>query len=269
MLAMRPAHFVVFVGLAAGLVAWTAAPSFGDSGSRLKEALGELRASDEEWRQNDRQFRSLRASQDISGIAAEEFATFVADLHRRMLESCHAFRKLGGDPESNGFDCDIPAEERALQQALPQNPMTVQTEEEKTAALDAALDQSLSEFDEALQSEQSELRDQRKSRNSGGQDSDSQGTAQTGGGADRAIWSNPDSPSGQPRPAESGAVPGVDKRPPAPLVASPGDSRVGAGDDNVVARQLREAAENETDPILKEKLWAEYRKYRTGNKDSN
>ncbi len=35
-------------------------------------------------------------------------------------------------------------------------------------------------------------------------------------------------------------------------------------DDDVVARQIREAAENETDPGLREKLWDEYRKYKQG-----
>ena len=35
--------------------------------------------------------------------------------------------------------------------------------------------------------------------------------------------------------------------------------------DDVVARQIREAAESETDPELKEKLWAEYRKYKAGS----
>ena len=33
-------------------------------------------------------------------------------------------------------------------------------------------------------------------------------------------------------------------------------------DDDIVARQLREAAENETDPELKAKLWKEYKEYR-------
>ncbi len=33
-------------------------------------------------------------------------------------------------------------------------------------------------------------------------------------------------------------------------------------DDDIVARQLREAAENETDPELKEKLWKEYEDYK-------
>ena len=35
-------------------------------------------------------------------------------------------------------------------------------------------------------------------------------------------------------------------------------------DDDVVARQLREAAMDETDPVLKEKLWEEYRRYKAG-----
>jgi len=37
-------------------------------------------------------------------------------------------------------------------------------------------------------------------------------------------------------------------------------------DDDIVARQIREAAEKETDPELREKLWDEYREYKTGKK---
>jgi len=37
-----------------------------------------------------------------------------------------------------------------------------------------------------------------------------------------------------------------------------------SADDDIVARQLREAAEKETDPELKKKLWEEYRKYKAG-----
>jgi hypothetical protein len=33
-------------------------------------------------------------------------------------------------------------------------------------------------------------------------------------------------------------------------------------DDDIVARQLREAAMKETDPELRERLWEEYRKYK-------
>lgn len=37
-----------------------------------------------------------------------------------------------------------------------------------------------------------------------------------------------------------------------------------ARDDDIIARQLREAAMNETDPELQEKLWEEYRRYKNG-----
>jgi hypothetical protein len=42
----------------------------------------------------------------------------------------------------------------------------------------------------------------------------------------------------------------------------PGPNAGGGSDDDVVARQLREAAEREQDPVMKEKLWDEYRKYK-------
>ena len=47
-------------------------------------------------------------------------------------------------------------------------------------------------------------------------------------------------------------------------VASMPSDVADARDDDVVARQLREAAMDETDPALKEKLWEEYRRYKAG-----
>jgi hypothetical protein len=37
-------------------------------------------------------------------------------------------------------------------------------------------------------------------------------------------------------------------------------------DDDVIARQLREAAMSEPDPELREKLWDEYRKYKASQR---
>ena len=37
-------------------------------------------------------------------------------------------------------------------------------------------------------------------------------------------------------------------------------------DDDIVARRLRRAAEQETDPELKEKLWKEYIEYKKNSK---
>ena len=54
-----------------------------------------------------------------------------------------------------------------------------------------------------------------------------------------------------------------------PSAADPGDRSVPPGipdgrDDDIVARQLREAAMKEENPELRAKLWLEYRKYKTG-----
>ena len=50
---------------------------------------------------------------------------------------------------------------------------------------------------------------------------------------------------------------------PATKSSAPADIPDGSNDD-IIARQLREAAEKETDPELKKKLWDEYRRYKSG-----
>jgi hypothetical protein len=62
------------------------------------------------------------------------------------------------------------------------------------------------------------------------------------GGASPGSWNQPGGSGGQPEDIPDGS------------------------DDDVVARQLREAAEKETDPELKKKLWEEYRKYKQGTR---
>lgn len=60
--------------------------------------------------------------------------------------------------------------------------------------------------------------------------------------------------------AAGGAGAGTDK--PGGASGSGAMPSIESGYDDIVARQLREAAEKETDPELKEKLWEEYRKYK-------
>ena len=78
------------------------------------------------------------------------------------------------------------------------------------------------------------------------------GTRQTGGGAAGSGESSGPSRGGTSGTGEDVSEPVAGDRPP-------------ADDDDIVARQLREAAERETDPVLKEKLWEEYDRYK-GNK---
>ena len=58
-----------------------------------------------------------------------------------------------------------------------------------------------------------------------------------------------------------GGVGGGKPPPDAAKYPPPADIPSGS-DDDVVARQLREAASRESDPAVREKLWDEYRKYK-------
>ena len=78
-----------------------------------------------------------------------------------------------------------------------------------------------------------------------------EGTATIGKGAGSGEGAGP--------PVEEGGAEQSDRR-----NSQPGKVELETGDDDVVARQLREAAEKETDPELKKKLWEEYRKYKEG-----
>jgi len=88
----------------------------------------------------------------------------------------------------------------------------------------------------------------RESGGAGGKDK-STGSAAGGsraGGGGRVVTSDPE---GTPAGTDDTRVP-----------ADVGDGH----DDDVVARQLREAALSEEDPAIREKLWDEYRRYKRG-----
>ena len=70
-------------------------------------------------------------------------------------------------------------------------------------------------------------------------------------------------PSGG-EPGASGDVAGNEGESGTAGQAGQGSSRPPREDEDVVARQLREAAEQETDPVLREKLWKEYEAYLDG-----
>lgn len=145
------------------------------------------------------------------------------------------------------------SEQNALQnkssdqdQASPQLPSTNSQEEQ----LDGEFQRSLSKFDKRLERENAELgeltREQADSENEGGSSSENEDV----------FTGNAPFP---PRVPDASGVPGS----PGDQARIPPPDDVGDGqDDDIVARQLREAAEAETDPELREKLWEEYRAYK-------
>jgi len=139
------------------------------------------------------------------------------------------------------------------------------TSGEKSAGLDRKLDDSLEAYDASLQGEQ-----QRQAARMGE-------TAQIVGAREDAESSAGGSDSGSPSAEEQGGdaeSPSSERKGGGSAVTAgttgaPGPENLPEGhDDDVVARQLREAAENEEDPELKAKLWEEYRRYKEGGKPS-
>ena len=179
------------------------------------------------------------------------------------------------------------------------------TGEERTAQIDRELDRSLGVFDDELRKEQGIIAQRRGARDGsggsggggeggdaertaqgtggaaaggGGQEGGMPGSAGAGGGNNQkggAAGSGAGGENGDGQGKEGGYATGGQRG---------GGGGVGGGarggngpttvpadipdgsDDDIVARQLREAAMQETDPELREKLWQEYRNYKKGAK---
>lgn len=155
------------------------------------------------------------------------------------------------------------------------------TDGERTKGLDGALSASLGEFDELLLREEAAIAKradaiQASTSAAGGASTGSAGARSLGesgreaGEADQGTpsWSDPG-----PETADGEQASSVERTTTADRGDRGGTGRDGrpadipdGRDDDVVARQLREAAEKETDPELKKRLWDEYRKYKTGRR---
>ena len=103
----------------------------------------------------------------------------------------------------------------------------------------------------------------------GSQDKETKGTQTAKGTGDSATGTGEEgtATTGEGAGSGEGAGPSVEGAGAGQSAGSgtqPGKQELETGDDDIVARQLREAAEKETDPELKKKLWEEYRKYKEG-----
>lgn len=138
------------------------------------------------------------------------------------------------------------------------------TRAEQVAILDRQLEQSTSEFDGIIMDAQMEQRDRDRQRESEQQAS---AAAAAGGGYEGAGSGN--SPyrenGGMGGGSVGGGMGGVSRStqaPQNPAKFEPPEDIPSGSDDDVVARQLREAAMREPDPEVRERLWNEYRKYK-------
>lgn len=155
------------------------------------------------------------------------------------------------------------------------------TPDEQRETLDGDLQTSLAKFDAMLLKEQQEVAAKRAEHGGGaggagggaggegdGSGSSAGGTASAGGSTKSTSDARAENGrGGQDRNGSKDKATGSSKSDPAQeqgdasrVPADVGDGR----NDDVVARQIREAAMAEEDPKIRERLWDEYRRYKRG-----
>ncbi|WP_156507614.1 hypothetical protein [Halioglobus sp. HI00S01] len=133
------------------------------------------------------------------------------------------------------------------------------------AILDAQLEAGTGDFDAMILEEQDR---QRSATRSSTPTSTTDASEQSAGGSGGYGGLDTRYPGGEVADASStygGGMGGIGGGQPMPENTArfpPPEDIPSGDDDDVVARQLREAAMREADPAVREKLWDEYRKYK-------
>jgi hypothetical protein len=248
----------------------------------LQEARDNLQTSRETERRISSELEHLKKSGTASAETIKDYEEYLARVramtaeNRKIMEQMEAAyqRHTAGETSSNSAVSD--KRDKMFDPNIPEE----QTMDE-VAALDKEFNESLAKFDDRLLKEMDAIRaesakklqdlaqeaaDAAKRLRDKGVDVDTSGA---GGSSQEADTQKETSGGGR----ETETAGGADD---AETASRDGSRKGGKGgsaddrhrtdyeDDDIVARQLREAAENETDPELKEKLWKEYEEYKQG-----
>ncbi len=168
-------------------------------------------------------------------------------------------------------------------------PKGARTAEERQGDIDKEMDAALAEMDELLLKEKKILAQERSEAMTASAGSSGGGAGGMGGGSAAGGASGGQASAQGGEQSEGGSSAGGGANTSGGSGSAPIGSRNASGeiegsqsedgeeqkkrippdipdgrDDDIVARQLREAAINEDDPVLREKLWDEYRKYKSG-----
>jgi hypothetical protein len=261
----------------------------GSTAQAETELLQQVRANYATLSRATADFENARASGTLPASEATDFVDWINYLITQVLNDCRALALESNEPMPEDLPC------REFMVSRPSSAgidiATEQTKEEHTAVLVDQLHNALGKFDEELLQEQKKIKaqaprsDAQVSTSSG--EGDGEGSeeyagagAQTEAGqkeSEGAAAEDYDADSGAQVAEEGGQREGGDgQRQTAGSTTgsigkqgqnlpsgTPEDIPDGS-DDDVVARQIREAAEKETDPELKKKLWQEYKRYKAG-----
>ena len=264
MINLRPVKSVLVVFFCALAVQGEAAPSEND-------LLDQLRADYAALTDARVEFEEMEEDCDASREEQADFAAWIKQLSEQFVETC----RLVSINSTQSIPADIPCNEFTSAFVNPAGIDTQHesTDAEKTAAMVGQFNDSLGDFDEKLLREQDRVK-ARKPMGASGNPAAGGGMSggPDGGSAGESEWaSEDDSPVEGAQEGQQSDQQGSDQTTSGARGSSsrgkqstaPADIPDGS-DDDVIARQLREAAEKEVDPELKKKLWEEYRRYKKG-----
>lgn len=260
-------------------------PAFSGSADN---AHARVQASHAALQSAERDYRQRLARGDLSAREATDYAAYIAQLRRRFFGACTELTQISEDRVDPNTPC--PSHPPRITRAVEIDQLGEQTYGERTTALAQDLDAALSDFDEMLLREQERVKAATPPPTAGTDFGAGHGGvgAIADGGASAEMAENGGRSAGDT--ATSG-----DRGKPTVAGTDPGTIAIGGGepprgrsgtysgrqqtaargvpadipdgsDDDVVARQLREAAEKETDPELRARLWEEYRRYKRGTR---
>jgi hypothetical protein len=156
------------------------------------------------------------------------------------------------------------------------------TSEDRRAQIDRRFDETFAVFDDRMRKEQEAVSQERAARGSGSASGGTAAEAEAGKAGEGDEQGSGEAASGEgPGAGQQGEAGGRGESAGGRSDQQGGGGGVGGGgplggagpgtvpadipdgrDDDIVARQLREAAMKETDPELRERLWEEYRQYK-------
>jgi hypothetical protein len=220
-----------------------------------------------------------------------DYKDFVVYLNTRIVNYCMDLAELGGATALEGLPCpETPAMAGSSETSPSAESIFYTTEAdfgeaksqaEETAELEGAFLSSLGDFDDSLLKEEEKVAARVPRQRESGSSSASGSSGQTGGAGDTGSGESGASEEqgegtteGQDREGHTGTAQSSTSRSGSQGSGVEQSTYGAAGgklpppeDDDIVARQLREAAEKEPDPELKKKLWEEYWKYKGVNKE--
>ena len=260
MINLRLVNFLLFILFCALAVQAVAAQSENDP-------LDQLRADYAALLDARVEFEEMEKACDTSSEEQADFAAWIKQLSEQFAETCRSVSSHSN--ESIPADIACGKFKTALTSSAGIDIQHETTDGEKTAAMVGQFNDSLGEFDEKLLREQDRVKARKPlsaSANStgggaaGGSDGEAGGeSAQDSADGEAAHEGQQSDQQGSDQTATGARGTSSSGK----QSTAPPDIPDGS-DDDVIARQLREAAENETDPELKKKLWEEYRRYKKG-----